>query len=153
TPPRRLLIIGSPTQTSRTPQTHCGRLVARAERDRLELTSLMVLLRAKILSERALIPAFLFFFLKLYPPSWIADPRRSTAGAAGGCILLRREALERIGGLASICGEVIDDCALARAVKGSGGRIGMGLTRASVSVRVYGNWGEIRDMIARTAFT
>ena len=129
------------------------RLVARAERDRLELTSLMVLLRAKTLPERALIPAFLFFFLKLYPPSWIADRRRSTAGAAGGCMLLRREALERIGGLASICGEVIDDCALARAVKGSGGRIWMGLTRASVSLRAYDNSGEIRDMIARTAFT
>jgi hopene-associated glycosyltransferase HpnB len=129
------------------------RLVARAERDKLDLTSLMVLLQAKTLPERALIPAFLFFFLKLYPPRWIADPRARTAGAAGGCILLRSEALRRIGGLAAIRGEVIDDCALARAVKGSGGQIWMGLTRASVSLRAYNTFAEIRDMIARTAFT
>jgi hopene-associated glycosyltransferase HpnB len=129
------------------------RLVARAERGQLDLTSLMVLLQAKTLPERALIPAFLFFFLKLYPPRWIADPRARTAGAAGGCILLRSEALQRIGGLAAIRGEVIDDCALARAAKHSGGKIWMGLTRASVSLRAYTTFAEIRDMISRTAFT
>jgi hopene-associated glycosyltransferase HpnB len=129
------------------------RLVARAERNQLDLTSLMVLLQAKTLPERALIPAFLFFFLKLYPPRWIAEPRARTAGAAGGCILLRSEALERIGGLAAIRGEVIDDCALARAVKRSGGRLWMGLTRASISLRAYTTFREIRDMIARAAFT
>ena len=129
------------------------RLVARAERDRLDLTSLMVLLQQKTLPERALIPAFLFFFLKLYPPRWIADPRKRTAGAAGGCILLRSEALQQIGGLAAIRSEVIDDCALARAVKQKGGRLWMGLTRASISLRAYTTFAEIRDMIARTAFT
>jgi GT2 family glycosyltransferase len=130
-----------------------SRLVSRAEQDKLDLTSLMVLLRAKTLPERALIPAFLFFFLKLYPPRWIARPRSRTAGAAGGCVLLRRKALERIGGLAAIRSEVIDDCALARAVKHSGGKIWMGLTRKSLSQRAYGTFAEIRDMIARTAFT
>ena len=129
------------------------RLVARAERDHLDLASLMVLLQAKTLPERALIPAFLFFFLKLYPPRWIGNPRARTAGAAGGCILLRRDALERIGGLAAIRNEVIDDCALARAVKRSGGRLWMGLTRASISLRAYTTVREIRDLIARTAFT
>jgi hopene-associated glycosyltransferase HpnB len=129
------------------------RLVARAEQNRLDLASLMVLLRARTLSERALIPAFLFFFLKLYPPRWIADASARTAGAAGGCVLLRREALERIGGLTAIRSEVIDDCALARAVKRNGGKIWMGLTRASHSVRAYLTFAEIRDMIARTAFT
>jgi hopene-associated glycosyltransferase HpnB len=129
------------------------RLVARAEQDKLDLASLMVLLQAKTLPERALIPAFLFFFLKLYPPRWTADARARTAGAAGGCILLRRIALERFGGFAALRGEVIDDCALARAVKHSGGRIWMGLTRLSISRRAYGSFGEIRDMIARTAFT
>jgi hopene-associated glycosyltransferase HpnB len=129
------------------------RLVARAERGHLDLASLTVLLRAKTLPERALIPAFLFFFLKLYPPRWIADPHSRTAGAAGGSILLRHDALERIGGLTAIRNEVIDDCALARAVKGAGGRLWMGLTRASVSLRAYTTFGEIRDMIARTAFT
>jgi hopene-associated glycosyltransferase HpnB len=129
------------------------RLVFRAEKNSLDLTSLMVLLQAKTFAERLLIPPFLYFFLMLYPPRWIADPNASTAGAAGGCILLRRNVLAPIGGIASIRGEVIDDCALARAVKKSGGRIWMGLTRTSVSLRSYGTFAEIRDMIARTAFT
>jgi hopene-associated glycosyltransferase HpnB len=129
------------------------RLVFRAEKDSLDLASLMVLLQAKTFPERLLIPPFLYFFLMLYPPRWIADPNASTAGAAGGCILLRRNVLAPIRGLAAISGEVIDDCALARAVKKSGGRIWMGLTRASVSLRGYGSFAEIRNMIARTAFT
>jgi glycosyltransferase involved in cell wall biosynthesis len=129
------------------------RLVARAERHQLDLASLMVLLQAKTLPERALIPAFLFFFLKLYPPRWIANPKARIAGAAGGCILLRRDALERIGGFAAIRNDVIDDCALASAVKRSGGRLWMGLTRASVSLRAYTTFAETRDLIARTAFT
>jgi hopene-associated glycosyltransferase HpnB len=129
------------------------RLVSRAEKESLDLLSLMVLLQAKTLPERLLIPPFLYFFLMLYPPRWIADPNASTAGAAGGCILLRRNVLAPIGGMASIRGEVIDDCALARAVKGRGGKIWMGLTRASVSLRSYGTFAEIRDLIARTAFT
>jgi hopene-associated glycosyltransferase HpnB len=129
------------------------RLVFRAERDSLDLTSLMVLLHAKTFPEKLLIPPFLYFFLMLYPPRWIADPKARTAGAAGGCILLRRTALERTGGMYAIRNEVIDDCALARAVKKSGGKLWMGLTRASVSLREYGTFAEIRDMIARTAFT
>lgn len=129
------------------------RLVARAEHDHLDLVSLMVLLQSKTFPERALIPAFLFFFLKLYPPSWIANPQARTAGAAGGCILLRSEALQRIGGFAAIRNEVIDDCALAGAVKRSGGKLWMGLTRASVSLRAYTAFREIRDLVARTAFT
>jgi hopene-associated glycosyltransferase HpnB len=129
------------------------RLVGRAEQNGLDLASLMVLLQAKTLPERALIPAFLYFFLMLYPPQWIADEDLSTAGAAGGCILLKSEALARIGGLGAIRGEVIDDCALARAVKQSGGRVWLGLTQKSASLRAYWTFGEIRDLIARTAFT
>jgi hopene-associated glycosyltransferase HpnB len=129
------------------------RLVFRAERDSLDLASLMVLLQAKTFPEWLLIPPFLYFFLMLYPPRWIADPNAGTAGAAGGCILLRRNVLAPIRGLAAIRGEVIDDCALARAVKKNGGRIWMGLTRTSVSLRSYGTFAEIRDLIARTAFT
>jgi hopene-associated glycosyltransferase HpnB len=129
------------------------RLVFRVEKESLDLASLMVLLQTKTFPERLLIPPFLYFFLMLYPPQWIADSNARTAGAAGGCILLRREAFERIGGIAAIRSDVIDDCALARAVKRSGGKIWMGLTRASVSLRSYGNFSEIRDLIARTAFT
>ena len=130
-----------------------ARLVSREEQQRFDLVSLMVLLQAKSFAERLLIPPFLYFFLKLYPPKWIADRKARTAGAAGGCILLRRTALERVGRFAAIRGEVIDDCALARAVKRSGGAIWMGLTRRSVSLRAYQTFGEISDLIARTAFT
>jgi len=129
------------------------RLVSRAETESLDLASLMVLLQAKTIPEHLLIPPFLYFFLMLYPPRWIADPKASTAGAAGGCILLRRNVLAPIGGIASIRGEVIDDCALARAVKRNSGRIWMGLTRTSASLRSYGTFAEIRDLIARAAFT
>ena len=129
------------------------RLVSRSETDSLDLASFMVLLQAKTFPEKLLIPPFLYFFLMLYPPRWIANPQKRTAGAAGGCILLRRAALERIGGLASIRNEVIDDCALARMVKKTGGKLWMGLTRTSISLREYKTFAEIRDLIARTAFT
>lgn len=128
-------------------------LVSNAESGKLDLTSLMVLLKAESFVERLLIPPFVYFFLMLYPPRWIADSKSKTAGAAGGCILLRRSSLERAGGLAAIRGEVIDDCALARIVKKSGGKIWVGLTRSSRSLRAYTTLSEIRDVIARTAFT
>lgn len=134
------------------PQT-LRRLVSRAEHERLDLASLMVLLQAQSFAEKLIIPPFLYFFLMLYPPRWIANAKSHTAGAAGGCMLLRAAALERIGGLAAIRREVIDDCSLARVVKKNGGRIWMGLTRASVSMRRYLHVAELRDMIARTAFT
>jgi len=129
------------------------RLISRAEHGQLDLTSLMVLLQAQSFAEKLIIPPFLYFFLMLYPPRWIANAKSRAAGAAGGCILLRRNALERIGGIAAIRKEVIDDCSLAHAVKGSGGKIWMGLTRASISLRRYSHWAELQNMIARTAFT
>jgi hopene-associated glycosyltransferase HpnB len=129
------------------------RVVQRAEREKLDLVSLMALSQVNSLSEHLLIPPFLYFFLKLYPPSWIANRNGKTAGAAGGCVLLKREALDRMGGLAAIRGEVIDDCTMARAVKRTGGGLWMGLTRKSVSLRTYATFTEIKDLIARTAFT
>jgi hopene-associated glycosyltransferase HpnB len=129
------------------------RVVQRAEREKLDLVSLMALSQVNSLSEHLLIPPFLYFFLKLYPPSWIANRNGKTAGAAGGCVLLKREALDRMGGLAAIRGEVIDDCTMARAVKRTGGGLWMGLTRKSVSLRTYATFTEIQDLIARTAFT
>lgn len=128
-------------------------LVARAEAGNLDLVSYMVKLQCRTLAERSLIPAFVFFFFKLYPPDWIARRDRKTAGAAGGCLLIRRSALERIGGVVTIRGELIDDCALARAVKRTGGAIWLGLTRETRSIRNYETFGEIRNMIARNAFT
>ena len=117
-----------------------------------DLVSYMVKLACVTTAEKALIPAFVFFFLKLYPPAWIRSSRFKTAGAAGGCILIRTAALLKIGGLQSIAGEVIDDCALARAVKRSGGRVWMGLTEEAESIRSYGGFSEIGHMISRTAF-
>jgi hopene-associated glycosyltransferase HpnB len=127
-------------------------LVARAETGNLDLVSYMVKLHCRTLAERALIPAFVFFFLKLYPPAWIASRNRKTAGAAGGCMLLRPSALARIGGISAIRGELIDDCALARAIKPGGG-IWLGLTGDTHSIRDYTTFTEIRRMISRTAFT
>jgi hopene-associated glycosyltransferase HpnB len=128
-------------------------LVARAETGNLDLVSYMVKLQCRTLAERALIPAFVFFFFKLYPPAWVARSDRSIAAAAGGCMLLRASALARIGGISAIRGELIDDCALARAVKQTGGTIFLGLTRQTCSIRDYTTFGEIHRMIARTAFT
>jgi hopene-associated glycosyltransferase HpnB len=128
-------------------------LVRIAEAQHLDLVSLMVRLSTMGFAERCLIPAFVFFFLKLYPPAWIASPRSSVAGAAGGCMLVRPAALARAGGLGAIRGCIIDDCALARAIKSSGGRIRLGLARATRSLRVYGSFAEIGAMISRTAFS
>jgi hopene-associated glycosyltransferase HpnB len=127
-------------------------LIALATKRRLDLASYMVQLHMATVAERWLIPAFVFFFLKLYPPAWVAAPDRATAGAAGGCMLVRPEALARAGGIESLRSQIIDDCALARAIKRSGGAIWLGLTRSARSTRPYGSWAEIGRMIARTAF-
>jgi hopene-associated glycosyltransferase HpnB len=129
------------------------KLVAQAEQGGYDLVSWMVALHCESPAERALVPAFVFFFLLLYPPAWIRNPRLRTAGAAGGCLLIRRQTLERIGGIPRIRGELIDDCALARAVKDAGGRVWLGLSSESRSIRQYRSFGEFGRMISRTAFT
>ena len=127
-------------------------LVAAAEGGGYDLASFMVKLHCRGLAEKLLIPAFVFFFLMLYPPEWIRNSRRKIAGAAGGCILIRPEALVRAGGVAAIRGEIIDDCALARTVKQSGGKVWLGLTPDTYSLRDYKSFGAIEGMIARNAF-
>lgn len=126
-------------------------LIARAERGGYDLTSLMVRLDCRGPWARLLIPAFVFFFFKLYPPRWVADPARRTSAAAGGCMLIRHASLERIGGIERIRGEIIDDCALARRVKRIG-RVWLGLSQETRSIREYGSWRAIWDMVARCAF-
>jgi len=98
-----------------------------------------------------LIPAFVFFFQMLFPFAWVNDPKRKTAAAAGGCILVRRETLEAAGGLAAIRGEIIDDCALARLLKRRG-PIWLGLTKRVQSLRPYSGLGDIGRMVARSAY-
>ncbi len=129
-----------------------ARLEAKAEAEGLDLVSLMVRLRCESLWERLLIPAFVYFFQKLYPFPWVNDPRRRTAAAAGGCMLVRRAALERAGGVAAIRGRVIDDVALAAAIKAARGVLWLGLTEDAESLRAYDSLGEIWRMVARTAF-
>ena len=128
------------------------RLLAHAESGNYDLVSLMVKLHCQSFAERALIPAFVFFFLMLYPPAWIANPRRKTAGAAGGCILIRPDALFKAGGIAAIRHEIIDDCALAARVKQSGGRVWLGLAPDTHSIRPYCSFSAIGRMISRAAF-
>ena len=132
--------------------TSVGSLVASAEANDCALLSRMVRLSTVSFAERLLIPAFVFFFFKLYPPAWVADPRRKLAAAAGGCLLVRPAALARAGGLAAIRTQIIDDCALARAIKGSGGRIALELAADTRSLRRYRSAGEIGSMISRSAF-
>jgi len=127
-------------------------LVQMARSRSLDMISMMVKLHCRTFAERALIPAFVFFFFKLYPPAWIAEPRRKMAGAAGGGILIRPEILERAGGITAIRDEVIDDCALARRVKAAGGRLWLGLSSTTESIRPYGTFAEIGRMISRGAF-
>ncbi|MEM5274841.1 glycosyltransferase [Cupriavidus taiwanensis] len=127
-------------------------LVARAEAERRDLVSLMVRLRCASAWERLIVPAFVFFFAKLYPFARVRDPRSRVAAAAGGCMLARRAALARIGGFATIRGELIDDCSLAARIK-PGGAISLELADDSVSLRPYDDWRSLWDMIARSAYT
>jgi len=138
------------------PPDAVAQLVARATVEARDLVSLMVRLRCDSFWEKALIPAFVFFFAKLYPFSWVNDPRNKTAAAAGGCMLVRRSALEEAGGIESIRGELIDDCSLAARIKHRGGGrhpIRLDVAARSVSLRPYDSPREIWNMIARTAFT
>ncbi len=126
-------------------------LVARAESGNLVLVSLMAKLNCESLAEHFLIPAFVFFFDMLFPFAWVNDPRRRTAAAAGGCMLVRRDALERVGGIEAIRTEIIDDCALGRVLKAQG-QIWLGLTERAVSLRPYPHIGDIRHMVSRSAY-
>lgn len=132
---------------------HLAGLLERMADDGYDMVSLMVRLRCRSLAERALVPAFVYFFFLLYPPAWIREERASTAGAAGGCMLVRMEALRRAGGLAAIAGERIDDCALAARVKGAGGRVWLGAAERMESLRAYETFGSMLRMISRSAYT
>ncbi len=131
---------------------HVAGLVAKAEADGLDLVSEMVRLHCATWAERALIPAFVFSFQMLYPFAWAADPRKKLAGAAGGTMLLRRAALDRAEGVERIRRRLIDDCALAGEIKRTGGRIWLGHAQGAVSQRVYREWRDVWNMIARTAY-
>jgi hopene-associated glycosyltransferase HpnB len=126
-------------------------LVARALDGGTVLTSLMAKLRCESFAERVFVPAFIFFFEMLYPFSWVNNPRRAVAGAAGGCMLVERRALGAAGGIAAIRDALIDDCALAKALKAQG-PISLALTERVRSIRGYPDVASIRRMVSRTAY-
>lgn len=132
--------------------TVVARLVGLALRDGRDLVSIMAHLHCASAWERLLIPAFVFFFQKLYPFPWVNDPDRPEAAAAGGCLLVRHSALDAAGGISAVRDRLIDDCALAAAIKRRGS-IWLGLSRDVRSVRAYAGLAEIWAMVARTAFT
>ena len=129
------------------------RLVAAAEGDDRDLVSQMALLRTATGWERVVVPAFVYFFAQLYPFRRVNVPGSRTAAAAGGCMLVRRGALEKSGGLASISGALIDDVAMGRMIKRQRGRCWLGLSRQVVSVRPYPGLASLWQMVARSAYT
>jgi hopene-associated glycosyltransferase HpnB len=142
-------------------QTNLRELVGKSQQENLALTSLMVRLRCKSIWEQFLIPAFVFFFEKLYPFLWVNDPHHKMAAAAGGCILIRQDILEQVGGLEIVRQALIDDCSLAAAVKlklqdvseNPPQGIWLGLSEKTCSLRPYDSLETIWDMVARTAYT
>jgi hopene-associated glycosyltransferase HpnB len=131
---------------------HLATLVARLNDPRVDMVSEMVRLNCSSFAERSLVPAFVYFFQMLYPFARVNDPRSKLAAAAGGTVLIRREALDRIGGIASIKGALIDDVTLAKSVK-RGGAIYLGHSGLAASIRRYPAVADIWNMITRTAFT
>jgi len=128
-----------------------SRLVAHAERNALVLTSLMVKLHCESFAERLAIPAFVFFFQMLYPFVWVNRRQSSVAAAAGGCMLVRADILRKAGGIEAIRAALIDDCALAKALKAHG-PIWLGLTERVRSIRRYPAVTDIRRMVVRSAY-
>ncbi len=131
---------------------HLAALVYTALQGNYDLTSEMVRLRTESLPERALVPAFVFFFSMLYPFLAVSDSHRSIAAAAGGTMLVSRAALERIGGVSRIGSALIDDVALAREIKRGGHRIWLGHADHALSLRQYPHFTDIWNMIARSAY-
>ncbi|HUW81035.1 MAG TPA: glycosyltransferase [Acidocella sp.] len=131
---------------------HLSSLVARLLLPRVDMVSEMVRLNCTSWPERFLIPAFVYFFQMLYPFAKVNDPLSSVAAAAGGTVLLRREALARIGGLEKIKGALIDDVSLATELK-KYGPIFLGHSGLATSIRPYPRLADIWNMITRTAFT
>src|SRR5436190_1962735 len=135
-------------------ETHTlRRLVAAAEGDDRDMVSQMALLRTATGWERVVVPAFVYFFAQLYPFRRVNVPGSRTAAAAGGCMLIRRGALEKAGGLAPIRGALIDDVAMGRMIKRQRGRCWLGVTRQVVSVRPYPGLASLWRMVARSAYT
>jgi hopene-associated glycosyltransferase HpnB len=128
-------------------------LLRESQRRDASLISIMAELRCATFWERLLTPAFVFFFKLLYPFAWSNDPRRRTAAAAGGCMLIRTQALQAIGGFASVRGALIDDCTLAAVLKNAAPPIWLGMSHSVRSLRAYSGLADFWAMVSRSAFT
>jgi hopene-associated glycosyltransferase HpnB len=126
-------------------------LIAGTVGEKRVLTSVMAKLNCASFAERALVPAFIFFFQMLYPFAWVNRLNSGTAAAAGGCMVVDRAALERAGGIQAMRGALIDDCALAKLLK-TRGPIWLGLSDRVRSLRSYRTVEDIRQMVARSAY-
>ncbi|GGS99521.1 glycosyltransferase [Streptomyces chromofuscus] len=127
-------------------------LVAAARTGGFDLVSQMARLRVESLWERLVVPAFVYFFAQLYPFRRIGRKGARTAAAAGGCVLLRMEAVERARIPDAVRHAVIDDVAVARAVRGSGGHLWLGLAERVDSVRPYPRLHDLWRMVSRSAY-
>ncbi|MET0153819.1 MAG: glycosyltransferase [Candidatus Binatia bacterium] len=129
------------------------RLLATARAEGRDLVSVMARLHCETLWERLLIPAFTYFFAALYPFPSVGHDGSRVAGAAGGCMLVRREVIQRIGGMGAIREAVIDDVSFGRACKAAGARLWLGYHPGVESTRRYDDLQSIWNMVARTAYT
>jgi hopene-associated glycosyltransferase HpnB len=127
-------------------------LVSQSMAGRFVLTSLMAKLRCVNLAEKIHVPAFIYFFQMLYPFAWVARADSWTAAAAGGCMLVRADALASVGGIASIRGALIDDCSLGAKLK-TVGPIWLGLTNRVQSIRPYPTFADVARMVTRSAYS
>lgn len=130
-----------------------GSLVEKLEREGLDQVSIMASLPAASVPEKLMLPAFVYFFKQLYPFAWVNRDDRPFAAAAGGCVLVRREALERVGAFEAWKNTLIDDCELAARIRAAGGRIWLGLSHGVESMRRHPDLDSILETIRRTAYT
>jgi hopene-associated glycosyltransferase HpnB len=128
-------------------------LKTKLQKEDLGMVSLMAELRMESLWEKLLVPAFIYFFKLVYPFALANNPRVKLGAAAGGCILVRRDALEKIGGFTALQDAIIDDCTLAQKLKSAGYKTWLGLTHSAISLRPYTTLSSIWNMVARSAFT
>ena len=140
------------------PPSSLRQLVAAALSDRRDAVSLMARLHTSAMPEKFLMPAFVYFFAQIYPFSWVSRSTRRTAAAAGGCMLVRADALVTAGGLEAVAANTIDDVALAQALKGAGQAIWLGLAGGPgapdvQSLRSYPRLADIWEMVTRSAYT
>ena len=105
-------------------------------------------------AERMVQPLLQWSWLTLLPLR-VAErsPRPSLTAACGQVVVLRRDALARAGGFVAIRTAVLDDVALVRAIKASGGRGGVVDGTAVASCRMYSDWASLREGYSKSLWS